>query len=154
MAKKKKEKPSIEYVPIAVTLYPDFDGPRITRDVRMPVAEGSTEGVKFVLSLPVPADDVRAKEMYGMDINGLIRKGAVQRTYDVDSKDKREGFSQDEEGAEAYARSLEQALTAPPKTRKSKAKEEKEALASVGVSSAVEAAEEIKRLKALLGEDA
>ena len=145
---------AIEYIPINVTLYPNFDGPRITRDVRMPVADGETSGVKFVLSLPVPANDDQAKEMYGMDINGLIRKGAVQRTYDVDSKEERKKFTQDEEGAEKYARSLEQALTAPPKTRKSKAKEEKEALASVGVSSAVEAAEEIKRLKALLGEDA
>lgn len=78
----KETKKAVEYIGIAVRLYPGVSGKgdRVTRDIRL-----KEQGEKFEVTMPFPTDDDECKKLYNVDLETLARHGLRQLSYDTDT---------------------------------------------------------------------
>ena len=118
-----EEAKKVELVGINLNIFSNWNGPRVTRDVK--IGDGLH---KFVTGLPVPRSNEEAQDLYKVKLEELIEKGVKQLSYDRDTnlgkeikkaKDKEDvDFGEmDEDSADGFAEILEDELSTP-KVRK------------------------------------
>ena len=71
---------STELESIYVSLFEDFDGARVSRDIRY--GDGKN---KFSVSLPIPRNEDEADRFYASTMADLLEKGVKQHSYDRDT---------------------------------------------------------------------
>ncbi len=83
MAEENGKAKARELVSIAVQPYPDWSGKTTQTEKRF-----GDKAHKFSITVPVPATDTEAQEIYGISLESLIEAGVVQKWYgarDVDN---------------------------------------------------------------------